>query len=1131
MKSNVTSKTIKIFSTNAAGLGSGKVNSLRSEVMATTSNIVTIQETHSLRKGLIKMPVGFVTFEAIRKAKHGGTMCTIHEDLNPKLIEEYSDPFEMLVVEVETDINSIRIITGCGPQENWDETRRMSFFIALEAEIVKAELAGKSTIIQMDSNSKLGNEYIPNDPHPMSPNGKILAAVIERHALVVANGSEQCSGLITRQRSTKIRTEKSCIDIILFSSDLKKQFKSLVIDEERKHVLTSIKQTKNGPVKKESDHNVLIAEFVCKINESDKKHKSEVYNLKNLECQKKFKKYTSNTKMLSSIFDSKDDINILVRRFMKKVDGCIKINFNKVRTNKAKASSVEKLYDKMSILKQKDDDKSKEELAKVIKEIAYEEENKYTLLMTELNKLNTDNDSRIDAQKFWKINKKIFPKSRDPPVAILDKHGNLVTTDKAIENRVLEVYSERLAPNEIRKDLKSYEKLVNKLCEARLKQTETNKTEAWTMGDLEEAVKHLDNNKSRDAHGLANELFKEEVAGTDLKLAVLKLMNTIKKTQKYPEAFELCNVTSIYKHKGSHKDMNNYRGVFRVSVLRSILDRLIYNDSYYTIDENITDQNVGARKNRNIRDNIFVLGAVVNSVINGKQDPIQIQVGDVEKCFDKLWLQKTTNELYEAGMTNNQLNLLFIENRNAKVAIKVNNQITRRVNMSDLELQGSVWGSLKCTVSMDKVNKVMLAEDDLTYHYRGDTDIKLGVLGMIDDTLAISKCGTAAIQKNAVLNSFIETQRLTMSKSKSVVLHIGRQSKCSTPCPTLRVHDNEMKTADTVRYLGDIVSASGALRPCIDDRRNKGWAKVAEIEATLSAMPDGRKVEVGLKLRETKLSNGMLYSTEAWTNIPDKEVERLEQVDMAALRTIIGGGHSRCPKPFYYLEYGLVMFRHIIMMKRISFHYHIFTREDSEIVKKIYMKQKESHLKGDWIQTLRKDYEFIGENLEDMEKYIERTSKDIFIQSMKSRVYKAAFQSYLRMKETCKKKMNKLSYEVFQMQPYLSSTQFTNEEKQLLFSLRSNCYPAKNNFKKMNKGNLNCIMNCHQVETQSHIFEHCQPVISKLNLAQTMDLNKIYGSLLEQKSAVEIFSKIDKMRKQIIKNLLPGEEPARTQDN
>ena len=288
--------------------------------------------------------------------------------------------------------------------------------------------------------------------------------------------------------------------------------------------------------------------------------------------------------------------------------------------------------------------------------------------MSELNKLEPDKVGRIDAQKFWKINKKLFPRSRDPQVAILDKRSNLVKTDKAIENRVLEFYTERLEPNEINKHLKSYEEAVNKLCEARLKLTAINKTEPWNMDDIKEAVKHLDNDKSRDAHGWANELFKDGVAGTDLKLAVLKLMNLIKETQKYPEALELCNITSIYKHKGSHKDMNNYRGVFRVSVLRSILDRLIYNDSYHTLDENITDQNVGARKHRNIRDNIFVLGAYTNSVINGSEDPIQIQVGDVDKCFDKLWLQKTTNGLFEAGIQNDKLNLLYNENQSTKVA-------------------------------------------------------------------------------------------------------------------------------------------------------------------------------------------------------------------------------------------------------------------------------------------------------------------------------------------------------------------------------------------------------------------------------------------------------------------------------
>ena len=72
-------------------------------------------------------------------------------------------------------------------------------------------------------------------------------------------------------------------------------------------------------------------------------------------------------------------------------------------------------------------------------------------------------------------------------------------------------------------------------------------------------------------------------------------------------------------------------------IFRTILDRLIYNDEYETIDEALNDSNVGARKGRNIRDNIFVLNAVTNSVINVNAEPIDIQVFDVEKCFDALW--------------------------------------------------------------------------------------------------------------------------------------------------------------------------------------------------------------------------------------------------------------------------------------------------------------------------------------------------------------------------------------------------------------------------------------------------------------------------------------------------------------
>ena len=82
------------------------------------------------------------------------------------------------------------MITGYGPQENWIESEKMPFWLALEEEIAAAEINERPVILQFDANAKLGPSYIKDDPKEMSVNGKILAGVIERHALVVLNGSE-----------------------------------------------------------------------------------------------------------------------------------------------------------------------------------------------------------------------------------------------------------------------------------------------------------------------------------------------------------------------------------------------------------------------------------------------------------------------------------------------------------------------------------------------------------------------------------------------------------------------------------------------------------------------------------------------------------------------------------------------------------------------------------------------------------------------------------------------------------------------------------------------------------------------------------------------------------------------------
>ena len=116
--------------------------------------------------------------------------------------------------------------------------------------------------------------------------------------------------------------------------------------------------------------------------------------------------------------------------------------------------------------------------------------------------------------------------------------------------------------------------------------------------------------------------------------------------------------------------MDNERGVFGVSIIRYILDKLIYNDEYEKIDANLSDCNVGARKGRNHRDNLFVVYGVINSVINGEMDDIDLQLFDVVKCFDKIWLKEAINDLFEAGLDNDKLVLLYKENQNNSVAVK-----------------------------------------------------------------------------------------------------------------------------------------------------------------------------------------------------------------------------------------------------------------------------------------------------------------------------------------------------------------------------------------------------------------------------------------------------------------------------
>ena len=155
-----------------------------------------------------------------------------------------------------------------------------------------------------------------------------------------------------------------------------------------------------------------------------------------------------------------------------------------------------------------------------------------------------------------------------------------------------------------------------------------------------------------------------------MKKSLLILFNKIKETRKFPAFMQKINICAIYKGKGDVNDLESDRGIFLVTILRTILMKMVYKDKYPVIDKSMSDSNIGARKNMNIRNHIFVVNSVIHDVLRKKSNkPIDIMVLDYKQMFDSECLFECMNDLYEAGVKDDIFALIYEANRINNVAV------------------------------------------------------------------------------------------------------------------------------------------------------------------------------------------------------------------------------------------------------------------------------------------------------------------------------------------------------------------------------------------------------------------------------------------------------------------------------
>ena len=664
----------------------------------------------------------------------------------------------------------------------------------------------------------------------------------------------------------------------------------------------------------------------------------------------------------------------------------------------------------------------------------------------------------------WKLKKRMFPRCSEAPFAVQDDRGNLISDYPGILDAMKEEFVYRLRNRPINHELNELRELKEYLCQLRLKISKNAPYTEWTLEQLHKAINKLKNNKCKDPLGHINELYK--YLGDDGLESLLDMLNYIKKMIMIPSKLNLSNVSTIYKGKGSKQIVTNLRGIFKLPIIRNILDRLICFEEQEPIGVEMGSFQVGNQKGRNIRDHTLIVHSVVKDAKDTKSK-VDINFTDIKQCFDSIWLDEATNDLFESGVTSRNLNLLYEGNRKTRMCVETHFGQSDRAELHKVVMQGSVPGGLLCSNQLSKLCNKLHKEGDV-YMYKGRVPIP--PLAMVDDIASIAKCNSTESLKTSIkTDTFIQRKKLEgqTGEGKCQWVHIGGGTCESCYC----VNGEQISKADSYKYLGDHVA------DLWETLYSKRWEKAQGYSVTCQAMCT--EISLGFQtysfakmLHRSIFVNGTMVNMETWPEFSTTRIEMFERIEQGFLRRILEA-HSKTPIECLYLELGIMPFRFHLMMKRIMYLYIIMQRNDNEITKQIVLCQKESNCKGDFYSQTKENMEYLSISETDLSESITKMKENL-----DKKTKKKAFQ-YLIGKATNHSKVNENLYTDCEGLSHYDDTRFTPDLINVLFKFRTRMFLVKNNFRNnyINTNTLCPVCNDEE-DTQEHLFE-CKQVMER----------------------------------------------------
>ena len=1061
-------RELSIYSLNIRGFLS-KLDSLSDILENLKVDVVVLNELKTKNTGRIKTFFKERGYDPLVKPEGGILLAA---KIQYKIVNDTTSLSKNMLAGVIQDLN-MRIIAAYGPQETVHKEDRQEFYDELQMEILKSKHAANDLIIAGDLNAKIekNDETIISKGSGES-NGEMLLQILKENNLDVQNFNPICKGHFTRVEEENGVLCKSVLDYCITNADLTTKIKDMMIDEERIlspfHVKKG-KQTENG--RQYSDHNAIIATFEVSYREARNKmiNKQENAGWKITDCGlKQFSVLTSDGKTpdlknVNSYTDLQSEVVKLMdvcfqrkkkksytRKSGKVVDKKLKITINKIlpllKKGKTEKRIAQDYITKLKKIQQESvQAKKAERICETLKQLK-------------------DGGGDFSVDQFWKLRKAVNSSNVEERTSIITPEGVELFNEDAIMEEYKKEFEKRLSHRKIHPELQEYERLSKRLLQLRLT-VECMKVDEpdFTEEEVKIVMKSPKKGTACGPDLLVPDIFAE--AGEDLIAAITKVFNKIKNKVVTPSEWAHMLIKTLYKNKGSRKVLTYHRGIFLTCVLSKMLERLILK-RIHPQSEEINPQQCGSGNNRSPRDALFLLYGLIDHALYLNKT-LYLTSYDYATCFDSLWLEDSILTMWDLGIRNKLLPLMYKLNEKAVIKVKTPFGITDPFTAPTIVKQGTVLGSKLCCASTAEI-----CDEDCTGGASVGT-VSLVSTVYVDDANRINNDINDTVINHDKFVFFSLKKRLPIHPTKCVILVVNKKSHDSTPL--LEVEGHILEEVCATKIVGDVVNNKGNRNGLVEDRIKRCKSIVANMLATCSEVTCGLYyVHVMLLLYKSVFVQTMVFNSGVWSRLSTTNFKALETAQLKCLKRFMRCAAST-PNCFVYLELGVLPMKYEIHSRQLKFLFHVLTLKSTNPVLRMYQQQLMYPFEPNWATEIEQLKVVYGLPSNDK---IASMSKGEWKGTVKRAVRDKA-REFLLNEASSKKKLKDVSFtDKFKPQPYLK--RHSSKIAQTLFKIRG----RSTNVLENRGSHGDCRLCGEEEETQEHIL-NCVKIRGQ---AQTLSL-------------------------------------------